>query len=369
MSVNTFHDNAPPPPGHGAGHASSRRDFLKTSAMIGLGIGLMPTLGWAEDGSQVWPVRRRMVDALDGAFHVIEQGEGPAVLFCHGFPDTAETWRSQMQAVAEAGYRAVAIDMRGYGRSFAPENPELYTALHITGDLVSVLDALSIETAVIVGHDWGAYQSQLAALMRPDRFRALVSISIPFVPRGEINPLQFIYDHALEDRYYHFQLAKPGTEALFADAERSIPSILYWLSASPEPALRWNPLDLQLHMLRPAPVAIPAWADPGYVRHTIDAFKSTGFRGGLNYYRAFSKTFELMAAYKNALIQQPSLYIWGADDGLSRMFHPETPSLASLRETQPALVDQIRIENVGHWVQHEGAEQVNQALIAFLAGL
>jgi pimeloyl-ACP methyl ester carboxylesterase len=356
-------------PFHDIARVSSRRDFLRTSAVIGLGLGLVPALGWAADGSPAWPVRRRMIDALDGQFHVIEQGEGPAVLFCHGFPDTAETWRSQMQAVAEAGYRAVAVDMRGYGRSFAPENAELYTALHITGDLVSVLDALSIETAVIVGHDWGAYQSQLAALMRPDRFRALVSISIPFVPRSEVNPLRFLYDQGLEDRYYHFQLARPGTEALFADAERSIPSILYWLSASPEPALRWNPLDPQLHMLRPAPVALPAWADPRYVRHTIDAFQKTGFRGGLNYYRAFPKTFELMAAYKSAVIRQPSLYIWGADDGLSRMFHPEPPSLASLREAQPALVDQIRLENVGHWVQHEGADQVNQALTAFLARL
>ncbi len=354
---------------HNIDSASSRRGFLRASGLISLGLGFPSVLGWAMGRDSTWPVRRWMVDALDGQFHVIEQGEGPAVLFCHGFPDTAETWRSQMQAVAEAGYRAVAVDMRGYGLSFAPDDPDLYTALHITGDLVSVLDALSIETAVIVGHDWGAYQSQLAALMRPDRFHALVSISIPFAPRTEVNPLQFLYDHGLEDRYYHFQLAKSGTEALFADAERSIPSILYWLSASPQPALRWNPLDPQLHMLRAAPVALPAWADPHYVRHTIEAFQRTGFRGGLNYYRAFPKTFELMAAYKGAVIRQPSLYIWGAADGLSQMFHPDTPSLASLRQSQPAIVDQIRLENVGHWVQHEGAEQVNQGLTNFLAGL
>src|SRR5690606_25903925 len=121
----------------------SRRGLLKTSAVVGLGLGLAPALGWAAPGRTRLPVRRRMVDGIDGKFHVLEQGEGPAILFCHGFPDTAETWRSQMQAVAEAGYRAVAIDMRGYGRSFAPEAPELYTALHITGDLIGVLDTLS----------------------------------------------------------------------------------------------------------------------------------------------------------------------------------------------------------------------------------
>lgn len=349
------------------GRLSSRRDFLRSAALLGLSLGLAPALGWATERATAWPVRRRMVDAIDGKFHVMEQGEGPAVLFCHGFPDTAETWRSQMQAVAEAGYRAVALDMRGYGQSFAPEDPNLYTALHITGDLVGVLDALSIDNAVIVGHDWGAFHSQLAALMRPDRFRGLVSISIPFAPQGKINPWQSLRDSGLGDRYYAFELAAPGADALFANAEQAIPSILYWLSASPEPALRWNPLDPQLHMLRPAPVGVPDWADPAYVRHTIEAFERTGFRGGLSYYTAYARTFELMAAYKDAVIRQPSLYIWGAADGLCQMFHPETPTLAALREAQPNLVDQIRLENVGHWVQHEAADQVNDALIAFLA--
>lgn len=309
-----------------------------------------------------------MVDAIDGPFHVLEQGEGPAVLFCHGFPDTAETWRSQMRAVAEAGYRAVALDMRGYGRSFAPEDPDLYTALHVTGDLVGVLDALSIDAAVLVGHDWGAFHAQQAALMRPDRFRGLVSISIPFAPRGEVDPWQLLRDLGLGESYYAFDLAAPGAEDGF-DAERSIPSILYWLSASPDPALRWNPLDPDLHMLRPAPVDMPDWADPDYVRHTIDAFQRTGFRGGRNYYTAFSRTFELTAAFKGAVIHQPSLYIWGAADGLSQMYHPETPSLAALREAQPNLVDQVQLENVGHWVQNEAADQVNDALIAFLADI
>jgi pimeloyl-ACP methyl ester carboxylesterase len=347
----------------------SRRDLLWSSAVIGLGLGLSPPLAGAQESDLNLAVTRRMVDAIDGPFHVVEQGEGPAVLFCHGFPDTAETWRNQMRAVAEAGYRAVALDMRGYGRSFAPENPELYTALHITGDLIGVLDALSIDTAVIVGHDWGAYHSQLAALMRPDRFRALVSISIPFAPRGEVDPWQFLRDNGLGDSYYAFDFTRPGAEHQFTDAARSIPSILYWLSASPETALRWNPLDPDLHMLRPAPVDIPDWADPEYVRHTINAFQRTGFRGGLNYYTAFPKTFELMAAYKDAVIRQPSLYIWGAADGLSRMLHPETPTLEALRLAQPKLVNQVRLENVGHWVQNEAPDQVNDALTAFLASL
>jgi len=346
---------------------SSRRGLLGSSAMMGFGLALAPSLGWAAQSPPSAPIRRRMMKAIAGPFHVLEQGEGPAVLFCHGFPDTAETWRSQMRAVAEMGYHAIAIDMRGYGRSFAPEDAELYTAPHITGDLIGVLDALSIDTAVIVGHDWGAYHAQLAALMRPDRFRALVSISIPFAPRGQVNPWQHVRDLGFGDRYYAFGFTRAGAERQFADAEQAIRSILYWLSASPEPALRWNPMDPDLHMLRPAPVAVPRWADPAYVRHTIDAFRHTGFRGGLNYYSAFPKTFELMAAFKDAVIRQPSLYIWGAADGLSQMLHPETPSLEALRQAQPHLVDQVRLENVGHWVQNEAPGRVNDALIKFLA--
>lgn len=349
----------------------SRRRLLGTSAALGLGLGLSPpaALARASRSDAKFPIRERMVDANDGRFRVIEQGQGPAMLFCHGFPDTAQTWRSQMQAVAEAGYRAVALDMRGYGRSHAPQDPGLYTALHIAGDLIGVLDALSIDTAAIVGHDWGAFHAQMAALIRPDRFRALVSISVPFAPRGDVDAFQMLRDQGLGDAYYAFDMARPEAVDRFADAERSIPSILYWTSASPAPALRWNPIDPKLHMLRPAPVGVPSWADPAYVRHTISAFVRTGFRGGLNYYRAYPTTFKLMAAYKHAVIRQPSLYIWGAADGLSRMSHPETPSLAALRETQPNLVDQIRLENVGHWVQHEAADRVNEALTAFLARL
>jgi pimeloyl-ACP methyl ester carboxylesterase len=118
---------------------------------------------------------------------VTEQGEGPAVLFCHGFPDTSYTWRRQMKAVASAGYQAIAPDMRGYGRSTAPLDAIVYTPLQTAGDLVGLLDALKISSAVLVGHDWGASHAWNAALMRPDRFKALFCLSVPYVPRGDVS--------------------------------------------------------------------------------------------------------------------------------------------------------------------------------------
>ncbi|MGE8358948.1 alpha/beta fold hydrolase [Pseudomonas sp.] len=340
----------------------TRRNLLAASAVLGLGLGVSPLMA-----AEPFPLRRLRVQVNGESFHVIEQGQGPAVLFCHGFPDTAETWRQQMRALAEAGYRAIALDMRGYGGSYAPADPTLYTSHHIVGDLVGVLDALNIQSAVLVGHDWGADHAQRAMLMRPDRFRALVSISIPYAPRVDINYWDELRKQGLGERYYAFDMMKPDAEARFADASKTIPSVLYWLSASPPPEARWNPADPELNMLRPAPVTVPSWADPDYVAHTIRTFEKTGFRGGLNYYRALPTTFDLTPAFKNAVITQPSLYIWGAADGLCQFFHPTTPTLEELRRVQPGLVGQVRLENVGHWVQHEAAERVNAELIKFLA--
>jgi pimeloyl-ACP methyl ester carboxylesterase len=304
---------------------------------------------------------------LEGhSFHVLEQGHGPAVLFCHGFPDTAQTWRRQMSAIAEAGYRAISLDMRGFGRSYAPSDPKFYSALHHAGDLVGVLDALAIDQAVLVGHDWGADHAQRAAVMRPDRFRGLVSISIPFAPRGARSHWDALRARGLGERYYAFDMMKRGAERLFEPAAETIPGILYWLSASPPTGTGWDPVDPDRSMLRSSPVAVPDWADPEYVAHTIRSFESGGFRGGLNHYRAAQETFDLMAAFKSVVIRQPSLYIWGAEDGLCNLLHSTPPTVADMKDAQPALLDVIRLENVGHWVQHEAVDRLNVELIKFL---
>lgn len=349
--------------------APSRRQWLRDAAAFGLTAGLAPAFAAAASAKAATgsrPLKSAMIEINGHMFRVLEQGSGPAVLFCHGFPDTAATWRSQMAAVANAGYRAVALDMRGFGDSYAPGEAGLYTSLHIVGDLVGVLDALQIPTAVIVGHDWGADQAQRAALLRPDRFRALVSLSIPFAPRGDINYWDLLRTQGFGERYYALSLLREGSERQFEPASRSIPSIFYWLSASPAPATRWDPVDPRRNMLRASPVAVPDWADSDYVQHTIRAFEKTGFRGGLNYYRALPQTFDLTSAFRNAVISQPSLYIWGEADGLCQFFHPGGPSLDDLRKGQPALVGEIRIENAGHWLQHEAAERVNMELLKFL---
>ncbi len=315
------------------------------------------------------PVRQSMVQANGGTFRVLDQGKGPAVLFLHGFPDTAATWRSQMQAVAKAGYRAIALDMRGFGDSYAPADPALYSATYIVGDLIGVLDALDVPTATIVGHDWGADHGQRAMVMRPDRFRAIVTLSIPFLPRGELSTWDTLRSQGLGERYYAFEMMKPEMDDRIRDATRSIPSALYWLSGSPPEGTGWDPLDATRHMFRPAPTSLPEWVDPAYLQHNIDAFQQTGFRGGLNQYRGVQATFEQLGAWKGVPIAQPSLYIWGDADGLCKLFHPTPPSVEDLRVAAPGLIDVIRLEGVGHWPQHEARDRVSAEIVGFLRGL
>lgn len=337
--------------------------------MLGLGFVASPAKAALATAADRFPVRRAQVQVDGASLHVIEQGKGPAVLFCHGFPDTAETWRSQMRALAEAGYHAIALDMRGFGASYAPSEASLYSAPHTVGDLVGVLDALGIGSAVLVGHDWGADVAARAMVMRPDRFRAMVSLSIPFQPRGDISTWAEFRRQGLGERYYAFDMMKPGSETRFEPARRSIPSVLYWLSASPPAGTGWDPIDPARNMLRPSPVAVPSWADPPYVQHTIRSFEKSGFHGGLNYYRAAQETFDLMPAYKNMLIRQPTLYIWGGADGLCQFFHPTPPTLADMRRLAPGLVDVVRLENVGHWIQHEASDRLNAELLKFLRAI
>ncbi|OTP71283.1 alpha/beta fold hydrolase [Caballeronia sordidicola] len=297
------------------------------------------------------------------SLHVTEQGAGPAVLFCHGFPDTSYTWRRQMNAIASAGYRAVAPDMRGYGRSSAPADASLYTPLHTTGDLIGLLDALKISSAVLVGHDWGATHAWNAALMRPDRFKAVFGLSVPFVARGESSVFERMRESGRQDDFYMFEQIRPDADQIWADAAVTIPGILYWASGSAPEGEQWSPLDRTRSLYRAAPGPLPSWAEADYVAHNIAEFRRTGFHGGLNYYRAGEPYFALSAPWKGAKVTQPSFFIWGKSDGLKELY-PLT--LEQMRAGLPGLMGGLELDNVGHWVQHEASAEVSEQLVRFL---
>ncbi|SFU26528.1 alpha/beta fold hydrolase [Paraburkholderia aspalathi] len=194
----------------------SRRAFLASGTAFGASLLLDRGAQAQSPGTGGVPgIKEYDVNTNGITMHVTEQGDGPAVLFCHGFPDTSYTWRRQMKAVASAGYRAIAPDMRGYGRSSAPTDPTLYTPLQTVGDLVGLLDALKIPSAVLVGHDWGATHVWQAALMRPDRFKAVFCLSVPFVPRGDVSVFEKMRRSGHQDDFYMFEQIRPDADQIW----------------------------------------------------------------------------------------------------------------------------------------------------------
>src|SRR5579862_3114399 len=176
--------------------AFTRRDMLKAAGALTVGAAVATPLralaeasvsdaeptSWVDDAMP--GVLHRMVETNGIRLHVAEQGDGPLVILCHGFPECWYSWRHQLPALAKAGFRAVALDLRGYGRSDRPEELEKYTILHDIGDIVGLLDALGAKQAVIAGHDIGAAIAWQAALLRPDRFTRVIALSPPFRPRA-----------------------------------------------------------------------------------------------------------------------------------------------------------------------------------------
>jgi pimeloyl-ACP methyl ester carboxylesterase len=342
----------------------SRRSFLSGGATLG-GSLLLGRMADAETffGGADDPELKEYDIATNGiSLHVTEQGEGSAVIFCHGFPDTSYTWRRQMKAIASAGYRAIAPDMRGYGHSSAPADAALYTPFHTAGDMVGLLDALKIPSAILVGHDWGAAHAWGAALMRPDRFSAVFCLSVPYVPRGDVSTFEKMRKSGHQNDFYMFEQMRPEADQIWADAAVTIPGILYWASGSAPAGTRWNPMDPARSLHRAAPGPLPSWAEADYVAYNIREFQRTGFHGALNYYRAAEPYFDLSAAFKGAKITQPSFYMAGKADGLQQLY----PPMEQLRSSLPGLVGSIELDNVGHWVQHEAAIEVNEQLLKFL---
>jgi pimeloyl-ACP methyl ester carboxylesterase len=314
----------------------------------------------------------RFLDVNAIRLHYAEAGEGPVVLLCHGWPELWYSWRHQMPALAAAGYRVLAPDMRGYGESGAPAAVEDYTILHLVGDMVGLLDALGIDQAVAVGHDWGAVVAWHAALLRPDRFRAVAAMSVAHTPRAGMPPLEAARRAGL-DRLYWLYFQEPGVaeRELEADVERSLRRIYHAGSGDVPADWHWRALvppgggllDTTIEPAVPAP-----WLAPGDLAHYAAAFARSGFRGGLNWYRNIDRNWALMAPFAGAVIRQPALFIAGERDPTLRLRLRRDP-IEAMAAAVPGLRAKVLVPGAGHWVQQEAAERVNAELIAFLRGL
>ena len=319
-------------------------------------------------------VTQHSVKANGINLHIAEQGEGPLVLLCHGFPESWYSWRHQFAALAAAGYRAVAPDMRGYGRSDRPEPIDQYTLLHLVGDMVALLDVLGAEQAVIAGHDWGAPVAWHAALLRPDRFRGVIGLSVPFLPRRPVPPTS-VMPRGDDAVFYQLYFQEPGVaEAeLERDVRQSIVKLLF--SVSGDAPLR--PPEAGVGMVRrdsgflghmTSPATLPAWLSEADVDFYANEFTRTGFRGGLNWYRNIDRNWQLLAPFAGAQVTVPALYVAG-DRDLVVVFRGMDQVIANLASCVPGLRKSVILPGCGHWTQQERAAEVNAAMIDFLRQL
>jgi epoxide hydrolase A/B len=313
-------------------------------------------------------ITHRTVETNGINVHLAEQGEGPVVLMLHGFPESWYSWRHQIPALAEAGYHAIAPDVRGYGQSDAPEAIEAYSMKQLTADAVGILDALDIESAVVVGHDWGAPIAWNSAALYPDRFRAVVGMSVPFTPRGLMPPTQLFKQVFQDNFFYILYFQEPGVAEAELEAEprRSLKLFMYAASAD-SPDSNLMPTKKKGEKFLDGmedPAELPAWLTDADLDFYASEFQRAGFRGGLNRYRNMDRDWEELPELADANIQQPALFLAGEKDGVIKMANPE-----GMRALIPNLTMPAFIPNCGHWTQQEKPAEVNAALIKFLKGL
>ncbi len=316
------------------------------------------------------------------------------MLFCHGFPGLWSSWRHQLPAIANAGFTAVAVDMRGYGRSDRPSDPALYVNQTIVGDLVAILDALDAEDAVLVGHDFGAQSVWAAALHAPTRVKAVVSLSVPYGlgfskaeaassdgsgqkskrgPKPTETFAKIAKKHFLHLHY--FQQVGVAERELGRNARTFLRRIHWALSAAGSlldfrnfPSEGTGYLDVLAEPTKPLPWH---WFNEDALDYLVEEALSAGeakaFIGGLCSYRAMDLNWLHDPEYGRAQIAQPALFVYGAEDPVLQMVSPK--SLDTMPDRVPQLRGVVRIEGAGHFVQLEQPEAVNDALCAFLASL
>jgi pimeloyl-ACP methyl ester carboxylesterase len=318
------------------------------------------------------------IDVNGISIHTVAVGEGPMVVFCHGFPECWYSWRHQLPVVAAAGFRAVALDMRGYGGTTAPGATSDYTLSHMVGDVVGVVAALGERQAVVVGHDWGSPIAWYCALMRPDVFRAVVGMSVPYVAPAVLPPgvtiASRMREAAADRQYYRLYFQEPGVaEAnLEADVYRTVRGFLYSVSGDVVTdgvfERGWDgyfPVEQDFVQQLVVPEDLPPWLTEGDVRFYASVLSRSGFHGGLSWFRNYDTQPAILAPFVGATITAPSMYIAGENDRIAA----NPSALEKFPTSLPGLRGVHVLPDAGHWIQQERPLEVNDALVAFLTSL
>jgi pimeloyl-ACP methyl ester carboxylesterase len=324
-------------------------------------------------------VEHSQIDANGISIRTVSVGDGPLVVFCHGFPECWYSWRHQLPAIAAAGFRAVALDMRGYGGTTAPEATGDYTLSHLVGDVVAAVAALGEHQAVVVGHDWGAPIAWYSALMRPDVFRAVVGMSVPFVtpavlPAGDTLTGRMRKAAGPDREYYRLYFQEPGVaEAeLEANVDRTVRGFLYSVSGNVVTDgvfdRGWDgyfPKGEAFMEQLMVPEVLPPWLTENDVRFYASELARTGLHGGLSWFRNYDSQPAILGPFVGATITAPAMYIAGENDRIAA----NPPALAAYPTSLPGLRGLHILPDAGHWIQQERPQHVNDVLVGFLASL
>ncbi|MDT0436793.1 alpha/beta hydrolase [Streptomyces sp. NPDC005840] len=314
----------------------------------------------------------RLVPSPAGRTHLVEQGEGPLVLLVHGFPESWYSWRAQLPALAAAGYRAAALDVRGYGRSSKPDAVDAYRLRDLVADNVAVVEALGERSAVIVGHDWGATVAATSALLRPDVFSAVGLLSVPYTPPGGPKPSEVFAAMGGPEEFYVSYFQRPGR----AEAEIE-PDVRGWLGGF-YAALSADTMPEQgapdPHFVSPGGTLrerfprerLPHWLSEAELDVYAGEFERSGMTGALNRYRNMDRDWADLADHHGAPVRQPSLFIGGNRDASTTWL---ADAIAAYPETLPGLTASHLLDGCGHWLQQERPEETNRLLIDWLGSL
>ena len=318
-------------------------------------------------------ISHRIVKSNGIDIHLAECGEGPAVLMVHGFPESWYSWREQLPAIAKAGYRAVAIDVRGYGRTSKPTEVADYRMVKNVADIVGLVPALGGGPVTLVGHDWGAPIVWTSALLRPDLFNGVAGLSVPYSAPTNVKgakPTERMGALAGDDEFYIQYFQEVGR----AEAEID-PQIRRWLlgfywCASGDvvdgPNISRVERGKKLSDKFVYPDTMPQWMSDADLDVYTAEFEKSGFFGPLSRYRNVDRDWEDLAAFANQPIEIPALFIGGSKDGPTVW---GAQSIAKFSETLPKLHRSEILEGSGHWIQQERPQETNELILDFLRAL
>jgi pimeloyl-ACP methyl ester carboxylesterase len=311
------------------------------------------------------------VEANGIRMHYVEAGQGPLVVMCHGFPESWYSWRHQIPALAQAGFRVVAPDQRGYGQTDRPDQIGQYSVFRLVGDIVGLVNALGERSAVIVGHDWGAPVTWLSAQLRPDLFSAVGLLSVPYLPRGPMRPsalIKAIFGNKVFYQQY-FQDEGKAERDLERDVRANMLAFFYSLSGDAESNERWRyafePGETILDSVV-VPKKLPPWLTEPDLEFFVGEFSRTGFRGGLNWYRNIDRLWEESGFLDGAKLMQPTVFVAGDKDPVIEFYGD---AYQTLETNVPNLNKKVLLPGAGHWIQQERPAEVNRLLTEFVASL